>query len=805
MQDFLNFLKDQKFTVPNPTLDGRVQRFDRAGKLSGWMIGWQCFAQKNGKSFIVAMCGDWKTNEQHKYVPKMSSRADNEVIRTHIASAQKKIAKEKASKATAAAAKAREWLPTLPTHGSTPYTLEKGLGSLHGARVDRNMLIVPVSGPDGLRGYQRIMPDGTKRFATGTPLKGSCFRLGQAIADVVYITEGYATAASVHDATGLPVVCAFNAQNLSAVAMALRAAHPIVQIIIAGDDDAATPGNPGRTEAEQAATLAQGSVVFPAFKDAASGTDFNDLASVEGIDVVRQQLRPEQARSKAVFIPLGYDEGTHFFYIVANNDIVKFSAATPIQFCTLAPKEYWDGKYAGDKGKIDWMAALEDLVRMSRARGPFDYNRVRGSGVWRDDGRTVVNTGCALYVDGISSTLSDLKSHYVYIQTAHKFPALATPLQDGKPLIDACMNFKWAHEQNGVLLAGWLAVARIASALPIRPHIWLTGGKDTGKSFCLDELVSYALGDRQGRVTAQGSTTEAGIRQTLKTSALPVIFDEFEVSEKTMARVLSTIELLRSTWSATDGQIIKGSGSGTASRFSPAFAAMVSSIRMGLNNDADRSRFCELELAPHGNDLAHYKKLKKLVDAITVNFGEALFARSCTLVEQIKESHKVFSDALATKISRRYGQQVGMLLAGYWSLTSNVVVTVDDAEKLVAEMDLAEAQAEATVVDHDEALEHLLTTMIRISSERSITIGEALEQGLDQNLRSLGIKYDRGFLIIANSHAELAKIFAKTRWQDNWKQAFKRLNGAKSVDRQSFGSRASRSRAVSLPFSLVKK
>jgi putative DNA primase/helicase len=62
-------------------------------------------------------------------------------------------------------------------------------------------------------------------------------------AAIFLIAEGYATAASVHEATGLPVACAFNAGNLLAVAKALRALHPSARLVIAGDDDHETQTN----------------------------------------------------------------------------------------------------------------------------------------------------------------------------------------------------------------------------------------------------------------------------------------------------------------------------------------------------------------------------------------------------------------------------------------------------------------------------------------------------------------------------------------------------------------------------------
>ena len=58
------------------------------------------------------------------------------------------------------------------------------------------------------------------------------------------VAEGYATGATLHEATGLPVAVAFNAGNLEAVAKAYRAADPSRPIIIAGDNDHQLPMRP---------------------------------------------------------------------------------------------------------------------------------------------------------------------------------------------------------------------------------------------------------------------------------------------------------------------------------------------------------------------------------------------------------------------------------------------------------------------------------------------------------------------------------------------------------------------------------
>ena len=107
---------------------------------------------------------------------------------------------------------------------------------------------------------------------------------------VVLLAEGYATAASLHQATGYPVATAFHAGNLGAVARALRELHPAALIVLCGDDDRATQErtgtNPGATKATAAARAVQGLAVFPEGLPAGA-SDFNDMHQAAGLDAVR--------------------------------------------------------------------------------------------------------------------------------------------------------------------------------------------------------------------------------------------------------------------------------------------------------------------------------------------------------------------------------------------------------------------------------------------------------------------------------------------------------------------------------------
>jgi len=108
----------------------------------------------------------------------------------------------------------------------------------------------------------------------------------------VYVTEGYATAFSVSDATGAEVVVAFDAGNVLPVAKAIRAKYPQREIIIAGDNNEHADGSPntGKEVALKAGEAIGANVSLCPLIDGQKA-DFNDLHQKKGLDAVRKALK----------------------------------------------------------------------------------------------------------------------------------------------------------------------------------------------------------------------------------------------------------------------------------------------------------------------------------------------------------------------------------------------------------------------------------------------------------------------------------------------------------------------------------
>jgi phage/plasmid primase-like uncharacterized protein len=189
------------------------------------------------------------------------------------------------------------------------YLAEKGLMG-HGVKMtDQGGLLVPVRDIDGRLHSLQYITRVSKAFLKNSR-KSGCMHVIDPNRSLgkgpIIIAEGYATAASIHEATGRPVVTAFDAGNLEPVAAALRGRYPGARIVLAADDDHRHARNAGIEKAEKAAAQVGGTVIvvqLTAEQKRGDATDFDDLRQAAGLDAVKAQIEdgliaaPEQAKT----------------------------------------------------------------------------------------------------------------------------------------------------------------------------------------------------------------------------------------------------------------------------------------------------------------------------------------------------------------------------------------------------------------------------------------------------------------------------------------------------------------------------
>lgn len=297
----------------------------------------------NGDLLIVGTFGVWHGNDNGAQKVELRKRDSSfsqeqrEALKRRLAEDRKRAEAARLEQNKRAAARASAaWSRALP-EGEADYLVEKAVQPF-GLRYGRSgVALVPLLDVNGSVHGLQVLRSAKQAQAAGKPAKeywpaglakkGHFHLIGGTPQWVLLVAEGYATAATLHMATGYPVAVAFDAGNLMAVTATLAKRYRAAKVLVCGDDDAlqkcrscksrlvlaeapeicptcSTPhgaSNAGLLGAEAAALDVGGAVLLPAFADEAGRrerfiehgrkvSDFNDLHVLEGLHVVRSQV-----------------------------------------------------------------------------------------------------------------------------------------------------------------------------------------------------------------------------------------------------------------------------------------------------------------------------------------------------------------------------------------------------------------------------------------------------------------------------------------------------------------------------------
>ena len=267
---------------PHELEPGRLVRFPGIDKRKG-DAGWAVlFPDGKGGSF-----GCWATGLKSSWFPARSTPmtiTEKAEHRRHVEAAQAAARAQRAAGHTLAAARARRlWKAAGPAPDDHPYLIAKCIRP-YGARIHLGALVLPVQTFAGrLSSLQFIGADGRKILLRGGAKRGRFIRVSGGLKDpaLVLVAEGFASGATLaEDDASATVLASIDCGNLTRIAIAARRRWPDAEIIVCGDDDRLTDGNPGRTAAIAAARAARARVAFPQWPDGCPDglSDFNDLA-----------------------------------------------------------------------------------------------------------------------------------------------------------------------------------------------------------------------------------------------------------------------------------------------------------------------------------------------------------------------------------------------------------------------------------------------------------------------------------------------------------------------------------------------
>jgi putative DNA primase/helicase len=310
LSNFRDAIRAAGLEPPDAIEPGKLHRFPGNGKRPGNRAGW-CLLFDDG---LGGCFGDWSTGISKTWQAKRDKpflRAERAAFARRVEAAKQQAEAERNARQTNAAKRATAiWKMATPSPANHPYLIRKRIRP-HRARIHKGALTLPVMDFTGkLTSLQFIAADGGKLLLSGGRKQGCFIPL---VADMenpsrVIICEGWATGCTLaEDEPAALVLAAIDAGNLVPVAIAARRHWPSTELVIAGDDDRLTAGNPGATKAKAAAIASGALLALPQWREDAPEhlTDFNDLAVWLAGDermTNRQEsrfARPEAARKGA--------------------------------------------------------------------------------------------------------------------------------------------------------------------------------------------------------------------------------------------------------------------------------------------------------------------------------------------------------------------------------------------------------------------------------------------------------------------------------------------------------------------------
>ena len=558
------------------------------------------------------------------------------------------------------------------------------------------------------------------------------------------------------------------------------------------------------------------------------GAEINE-ATLPPVDIIESDDQP--------FKVLGFDGKNIFFVTASGKQVLDFTCTDLCSVNTLialAPLQWWEREFSGGEGFNAAMAkrAANKYIYLARKMGIFKLDNLRGRGVWWDDKRTVIHAGGHLFVDGNKAELGHIKSKKIYqnMSSIDISPDDPLPVEKSKKLIAITESLFWNTQTNAALLAGWIALAPICGALNWRPHIYITAEAGSGKSWVLNNIIMRCL---EGiAINPESSATEAGIRQKLECDALPVVFDEAEAETiKAQKNLENILGLARQSSSSGGGQIIKGTAAGKSQTFDINSMFCFSSIGVPIKQHSDQTRISVLTLVKDntaaGQD--HFKSVISplVVDTLTDDYIKRLHARSCVMVSKIRENAKTFSDVAGrVLLSKRLGDQIGSLLAGYYSLLSDDVIGAEQARVIINSYKWGHLLPTEEDRDDVKLLENLLQTNRRLPIEQKDSYGQITTRTVDRSIAQLvaiasrreedvialgdadthlqrcGLRVKDDYLMIANRHKELEIILANTAFSINWGRILERHEGAERSENAWYFASV-RSRGIKIPLKSI--
>jgi hypothetical protein len=554
--------------------------------------------------------------------------------------------------------------------------------------------------------------------------------------------------------------------------------------------------------------------------------DYDGLASghfedAEGDDASIEADRkvfvmPDPSMEMCPVAPLGF-VGRNIVFAMPEGEIrvepaAKIGAMLKVDIFACAAGTAFLTTWRDSEDKFLRDLAAVWFTRKCREAGQWDTSRpMRGLGVWIGEGDTVVlhrgseiievtRTGKSRRLSIIDALKRSGGGPLYRLRPRAPMPEGAFAVTDGQ----------WTREQldrwcfqpigdeglTGADVAlGWIGGGMLGAAAPFRGHMLIHAMAGSGKTTLmhfLQGLMSALVGD------VIDDFSEPGLRADLAGMARAVLLDEAESrgDQPGGGAAERMLDLLRRMSTGKGANRKQGSmdGSGAAVTQTALGCVAFAAVNPPRLNGPDVTRVVEVKLMPlgwEGHPLSRDTDIEAAIDRARV-LAPALLGRALKSAWRYREDAALIKASLTRDgQSPRAADLISMLAAGRRLLLFDEALTPETAEAearlWLPLIDAREAHARVENPGAD-ALGHLLAWETgQHRNDRRLTLGEMVGFNVslkERNEYSATLKAHglltyqeadgRPWLIVANHHSALERIFKGTVWQD-WSRVLRDL------------------------------
>ena len=366
---------------------------------------------------------------------------------------------------------------------------------------------------------------------------------------------------------------------------------------------------------------------------------------------------------------------------------------------------------------------LKDEIAFIARRNQLWKKDKRGQGIWKhtDDELLIVN-GDEAYLWNSGNVTQSInipvwKNYLILFQPGAKWSNGITtnsnPLDSFNKLRGYLSQWKWTSHNDACFIAALIFATPFQQIWSWKPHIYVTGRANTGKTTLLKFLKD--LFENLG-LAFDGYLTEAGLRQKIQNESKCVLLDEFEkVKHEQRELIMSVLRI-----SSRGGTVTRGTQSGNSIDFQINHMVWLASIEVPIKEAADIGRYHVFKITTGQKINPLSRSEISIIFQDIISFGLMHF-------QKLQESQK--------RIIAKYEGKVDNRLVQSYSVPLSIleVLRGDDPFEILDKLQQANS-VDDIQQDEDRLIECILSSKIWSNSRHEqATVGDLLSEAVNDN------------------------------------------------------------------------